>query len=417
MILNDRELVIIGGGPAGMAAAVAADSAGIKDILLIERENQIGGILKQCIHNGFGLHNLRKDFTGPEYADYYKNKIRKCNIEVLSDCMVTDLDEARLLTISSSSGIKKIAAKAIILATGCRERTAGAVKLSGSRPAGVFTAGLAQYLMNIQNLMVGKKVIIRGSGDIGLIMARRMYLEGANIIGVIERKQYSSGLQRNIVQCLNDYDIPIYYRYIVKEVHGKNRVEAVSIVQVDEKSKHIPGTTIKIACDTLILALGLIPENELAQEAGIELDSITGGAIVDSFYQTSVDGIFACGNALHVHDLVDYVSEEGEEAGKSAALFIQGNYRLKSEWVRIKKGEGLQYILPQKVNKYSDTICKFRVTKPFEDISFVISDENGKHIKKYYFQRVYPAEMLKIKILKAMMADTNVISINIEHKK
>ncbi|MEG2406284.1 MAG: FAD-dependent oxidoreductase, partial [Clostridiales bacterium] len=310
-----KALVIIGGGPGGMAAAIAAWNKGIKDILIIERDNALGGILNQCIHNGFGLHKFDEELTGPEYAYRYEEQINSLGIPYMLETMVTDISSNREITaINETDGIMKIQGDAIILAMGCRERSRGALNIPGSRPSGVYTAGAAQRFVNIRGYMPGKKVVILGSGDIGLIMARRMTLEGGKVEAVIELLPFSGGLKRNIVQCLDDFDIPLYLSHTVTEIHGKNRVNAITMAEVDGNRNPIPGTEKLIECDTLLLSVGLIPENELSKKAGVPIDPVTGGALVNNRRETGVPGIFSCGNVLHVHDVVDFVSEEAEIA-------------------------------------------------------------------------------------------------------
>ena len=318
------DLVIIGGGPAGMSAAIKAYEEGIRDILILERDDSLGGILKQCIHNGFGLHKFKEELTGPEYAWKYEEKVREYNIPFKLNTMVLDITPDKVITATNSEdGIFQLQAKTIILAMGCRERSKGALNIAGSRPAGIFSAGTAQKFVNIDGYMPGKEVVILGSGDIGLIMARRMTLEGAKVKAVCELMPYSGGLARNIEQCLNDFDIPLKLSHTVIEIHGDKRLTGVTIARVDENRKPILETKEYIACDTLLLSVGLIPENELSKSANIKLSNITSGAVVDQNRETSVPGVFACGNVLHVHDLVDFVSEEAEIAGLSAANYIK----------------------------------------------------------------------------------------------
>ena len=320
-----KELVIIGGGPAGMSAAVAAYESGIHDILILERDEKLGGILQQCIHNGFGLHRFGEELTGPEYAWRYEQKVRELGIPVKLNTMVLDVTEDKVITATNAEdGVFQIQAKAIILAMGCRERSKGALNIAGARPAGIYSAGTAQKYVNTKGYMPGKEVVILGSGDIGLIMARRMTLEGAKVKAVCELMPYSGGLARNIQQCLKDFDIPLLLSHTVVEIHGKERVTGVTIAQVDDKRKPIDTTKQYITCDTLLLSVGLIPENELTKSAGVALDRVTGGAVVDQFRGTQIEGMYACGNVLHVHDLVDFVSKEAEVAGKAAAAYIKG---------------------------------------------------------------------------------------------
>ena len=323
--MERHQLVIIGGGSAGIAAALGAYENGLKDILVIEREKEYGGILQQCIHNGFGLHTFNEELSGPAYAEKYYDLIKdNDSISFIYEAAVTEIKD-KCVIVSTPEGLKQIEAEAIVIATACRERPAGAIGLKGNRCEGVYTAGTAQKYLNKQGYLVGKKIFILGSGDIGLIMARRMTLEGAKVIGVAELQPYSNGLARNIKQCLEDFDIPLYLSHTVEAVHGESRLEYITLIEVDDKLQKIEGSEQKIECDCLLLSVGLIPENTLIEEIGVKLDPRTRGAIVDDNYMTSAEGIFACGNALHVHDLVDYVSQEGKKAGKAAADYVLGN--------------------------------------------------------------------------------------------
>ena len=369
-----HDIVIIGGGPAGMAAAVAAYDNGVKDVVILDREEDLGGILRQCIHNGFGLHKLGEELTGPEYAAVYKAKVKERGIKVFYESTVTAVSPDKIVTARNRDGILKIQAKAVILAMGCRERSRGALNTPGTRPAGVYSAGTAQKLMNCEGYMVGKKVVILGSGDIGLIMARRMSLEGAKVEAVCEILPYSGGLTRNIVQCLEDYGIPLYLNTTVAEIHGSKRLEGVTIAEVDERRQIIESTKRYIDCDTLLLSVGLIPENELTREAGIAIDPVTSGALVDENCQTSCEGIFACGNVLQVHDLVDYVSDEAERAGIGAADYVLSGVKT-AESVSTKAGKGVRYVLPQTVHTDSgkDTALFLRVTEPFGKVRFTVT--------------------------------------------
>ena len=393
----NHDIVIVGGGPAGMAAAVAAYDAGCKDVVILDREPQIGGILMQCIHNGFGLHKLGKELTGPEYAAVYEEKVRERNIQVYAETTVTAVSPDKVVTAQNRQGILKIQAKAVILAMGCRERSRGALNICGSRPAGVYSAGTAQKLVNCMGYQVGKKVVILGSGDIGLIMARRMSYEGAKVEAVCEVMPYSGGLTRNIVQCLEDFGIPLYLSTTVVQIHGKERLEGVTIAQVDERRQPIEETKRYIPCDTLLLSVGLIPENELTRAAGIPIDPITNGALVDENCQTKIPGFFACGNVLQVHDLVDYVSEEAERAGLGAVKFVNG---LKREELAIdtKPGYGVRYVLPQTITSKEEDVSLFlRVTQPFGKVKFSVTD-GDKVLAVAKKLKAAPGEMEKITV-------------------
>lgn len=393
-----HDIVIIGGGPAGMAAAVSAYDNGVKDVVIIDREEKLGGILKQCIHNGFGLHKLGKELTGPEYAAYYEKAVSDRGIKVFYETMVTDISEDRIVTAQTTEGILKIEAKAVVLAMGCRERSRGALNIPGTRPAGVYSAGTAQKLINCMGYSVGKRVVILGSGDIGLIMARRMSLQGAKVEAVCEIMPYSGGLTRNIVQCLHDFGIPLYLSTTVAEIRGRERVEGVTIAQVDEKRRVIDSTKRYIPCDTLLLSCGLIPENELTTSAGIPLSTVTSGALVDEHRQTERDGIFACGNVLQVHDLVDYVSDEAEIAGESAAEFVKGNLSAVGT-VKTTAGNGVRYVLPQRVtaSPKEDISLFLRVTQPFGKVRYTV--KSGDEVLATAVRlKAAPGEMEKITV-------------------
>ena len=373
------DLVIIGGGPAGLAAAIKAYDEGVKSILIIERENTLGGILNQCIHNGFGLTRFKESLTGPEYAGRFIKGVKERNIECLLQTTVVSVSNDKVITaVNTEKGFFEIQAKAVILAMGCRERSKGAINVPGTRPAGIYSAGTAQKYVNMKGLMPGKKIVILGSGDIGLIMARRMTLEGAKVLAVCEIMPYSSGLKRNIEQCLNDFNIPLYLSHTITDIRGKDRVEGVTISQVDVATKKpIPGTEISFDCDTVLFSVGLIPENELTKGAGVALYPRTKGAVVNERRETSVDGIFACGNVLQVHDLVDFVSEESEIAGKSAADYIL-NGKKDANYITVKEGENVGYVLPQKVDLNAQSVkLYFRVTKTLKnvEVSAKIGDE------------------------------------------
>ena len=392
-----KELVIIGGGPAGMAAAVSAYESGIKDIIILERDNALGGILRQCIHNGFGLHRFGEELTGPEYAYRYEKMVKELGISYMLDTMVIDVSADRQVTaMNSEMGIFTIDASAVILAMGCRERPKGALNIAGTRPAGIFTAGTAQKFVNMKGYMPGREVVILGSGDIGLIMARRMTLEGAKVKAVCELMPYSGGLARNIEQCLNDFNIPLKLSHTVVNIHGKERLEGVTIAAVDENRRPIKETEEYIPCDTLLLSCGLIPENELTKSAGIRLDRVTGGAVVDGDRETEIPGIFACGNVLHVHDLVDYVSEESAIAGRSAARFILGEGK-KEIGISIKTDGKVRYTVPQKLTEVADTAVYFRVADVYRDAKIVVRDGENVIISKKK-QKLAPAEMEKVEL-------------------
>jgi NADPH-dependent 2,4-dienoyl-CoA reductase/sulfur reductase-like enzyme len=399
-----HDLVIVGGGPAGMAAAVAAYDAGCTDVVILDREPQLGGILMQCIHNGFGLHKLGRELTGPEYAAVFEEKVHERNIKVYYEATVTSVSPDRVVTAQSRDGILKFQAKAVILAMGCRERSRGALNISGSRPAGVYSAGTAQKLVNCMGYHVGKRVVILGSGDIGLIMARRMSYEGAKVEAVCEVMPYSGGLTRNIVQCLEDFGIPLYLSTTVVQIHGERRLEGVTIAQVDERRQVIEQTKRYIPCDTLLLSVGLIPENELTRGAGIPIDPITNGALVDENCQTQVAGIFACGNVLQVHDLVDYVSEEAERAGIGAANFIRAGEK-SAVAISTKPGYGVRYVLPQTVSTTDKDVSLFlRVTQPFGKVKFTVRS-GDKVLAVAKKLKAAPGEMEKITVKAALLQD------------
>ena len=372
--MSKVDLVIIGGGPAGMSAAVAAYDAGLRNILILERDKSLGGILRQCIHNGFGLHRFKEELTGPEYAYRYEVQVRERNIPFKLNTMVLDIAPNKVITaMNSEDGMFTIEAKAIILAMGCRERPKGALNICGKRPAGIFTAGTAQKFVNMDGYMPGKKVVILGSGDIGLIMARRMTFEGAEVKAVCELMPYSGGLARNIEQCLNDFNIPLMLSHTVVEIHGDDRVTGVTIAKVDERRKPIPETRQYIECDTLLLSCGLLPENELTKSANIPLSPITGGAMVDQNRQTETEGVFSCGNVLHVHDLVDYVSEEAEIAGRAAVKYITGE-TLSGRNIKLSTDGKVRYTVPQRITADEDVTVYFRVADVYRDIKIVVRD-------------------------------------------
>ena len=392
-----KDLVIIGGGPAGMAAAVSAYEAGVRDILILERDSALGGILRQCIHNGFGLHRFGEELTGPEYAAKYEKMVDELQIPYMLDTMVIEVSADKTVTaMNREMGIFTVEAGAIILAMGCRERPKGALNIAGTRPAGIFTAGTAQKFVNMKGYMPGHEVVILGSGDIGLIMARRMTLEGAKVKAVCELMPYSGGLARNIEQCLNDFNIPLRLSHTVVNIHGRERLEGVTIARVDENRRPIKESEEYIPCDTLLLSCGLIPENELTKGAGISLDRITNGAVVDGDRETEIEGIFACGNVLHVHDLVDYVSEESAITGKAAAKHIFGK-KNKAVCHSIKTDGRVRYTVPQKLTEVVDTSVYFRVADVYRDAKIVVRDGDKVVISKKK-QKLAPAEMEKVEL-------------------
>lgn len=390
------KLAIIGGGPAGLAAALAAKKQGVDDILIVERDDRLGGILNQCIHAGFGLHTFGQELSGPEYAQRFIDQVNDLQIPCLLRTMVLDLSDERVLTVTSrTEGLQQIRADAVILAMGCRERPRGALNIPGTRPAGIWSAGTAQRLVNMEGLMPGREVVILGSGDIGLIMARRMTMEGARVHAVAEVMPYSGGLKRNIVQCLDDFDIPLLLSTTVVQIHGGKKLEGVTLAQVDEARRPIPGTEQYIPCDTLLLSVGLLPENELSSAAGVALSPITGGPVVGEDLSTSIPGVFACGNVLHVHDLVDFVSQEAALAGEAAARYLSAG-EPQGERVQLLAEGGVRYTVPQYIHRGAETVTvRFRVGQPYRDAAVCLYAD-GKLLRRIPKRVLAPGEMERV---------------------
>ena len=400
------DLIVIGGGPAGLAAACAAWDSGLRKILLVERDRELGGILNQCIHNGFGLHHFKEELTGPEYAGRFVELLGKTGVEVRLDTMVLELTADRKVhMVGRDTGYRVEEARSIVLAMGCRERTRGAIAIPGTRPAGVFTAGAAQRYVNMEGWLPGKRVVILGSGDIGLIMARRMTLEGAKVLACVELMPYSGGLQRNIVQCLQDYDIPLYLSHTVTEIRGRDRVEQVVVSQVDDRRRPIPGTEMVFDCDTLLLSVGLIPENELTGQAGITLDRRTNGAVVWENMETSIPGVFACGNVCHVHDLVDFVTAESQRAGAAAAKYVLSGGQAAGRALTMKNGDGVSYTVPQGIRPAGvEKLCDlfFRVNRVCGDSEILVTS-GGEQIARFRRDHLAPGEMEHITLPRVLL--------------
>lgn len=406
-----KDVIIVGGGPAGLAAAVELHKKGITDILILEREKHLGGILRQCIHDGFGLTRFKTTLSGPEYAQRFIDEVKALEIPYMTEAAVTNITKEKVVTVVTREGLIKYQAKAVILTMGCRERTRGALGIPGERPTGVFTAGVAQAYMNLHNTMVGKKVVILGSGDIGMIMARRLTLEGAKVLAVFEIQPYPSGLPRNIEQCLHDYGIPLYLSHTVVDIHGDSRLTGITVAKVDDHFRRIPGTEEEYECDTLILSVGLLPENELSLDAGVTLDQRTRGAVVDESFMTDVDGIFAAGNVLHVHDLVDFVSMEAERLADSAADYVR-NGGLEVSGNQITTDKNINHTVPQRFSGKKDLTLSMRVSRPMKDCEIVIS-QNGTVIKTRKMKKAIPAEMIQIPVPAALLSEQGDMEVSV----
>ena len=410
--MNNVDLVIIGGGPAGLAAAVAARKAGVENLLILERDSELGGILNQCIHNGFGLHTFKEELTGPEYAARFIAQAEELQIPYKLNTMVLDLAADKTVTaMNKTDGLFQLHPKAVILAMGCRERPRGALNIPGYRPAGIYTAGTAQRLVNMEGYLPGRKVVILGSGDIGLIMARRMTLEGAQVQVVAELMPYSGGLKRNIVQCLDDFGIPLKLSHTVVDIQGKERVEGITLARV-ENGKPVPGTEEHYDCDTLLLSCGLLPENELSRAAGVALSPITSGPLVNESLETSIPGVFAAGNVLHVHDLVDFVSMESEALARHAAAYVEGK-GIDPCTLDVKCGEGVGHTIPQKVSGKNDFSLSLRVRNHYRDCRIVVR-QNGVEVAAKKMKKAIPAEMIQFKVSAAKLQETGALEVSVE---
>ena len=418
--MNSYDVAVIGGGPAGLAAAIEAKKHGAESVCVIERDKELGGILQQCIHNGFGLHIFKEDLTGPEYAERFIDELKESGITYKLDTMVLDISEDRHLQILNTyDGFMRLKAEAIVLAMGCRERTREGVNIPGTRPAGVFTAGTAQRFLNMEGYLVGKKIIMLGTGDIGLIMARRLTLEGAEVKAVLARRGYPGGLMRNVAQCLQDYDIPLMLRHTIVKIIGKERVEGVLVAKTDEERKPIPGSEKLYECDTLLLSVGLIPENELSRGAGVKLDTATGGPVVNESMETSVEGIFACGNVVHVHDLVDFVTDESRRAGKSAAYFVRKKLKENGSLIKTEPGKGIKYIVPHLIRV--DNLDKsqqlfIRVNQVYPNSRLILKADNMV-IKKSRKMHMTPGEMDNIRIDSKILREEKPAILSVQVKR
>lgn len=410
--MEKKDVIIIGGGPAGLAAAVELYKKGIRDILILEREKHMGGILRQCIHDGFGLTRFQTTLSGPEYAQRFIDQVVEKEIPYMTNTTVLEVTKDKVVTAASREGLVQYQAQAVILTMGCRERTRGALGIPGERPTGVFTAGVAQAYMNLYNRMPAKEVVILGSGDIGMIMARRLTLEGAHVQAVFEIQPIPSGLPRNIEQCLNDYNIPLYLSHTVTEIHGDSRLTGVTVAQVDEHFKPVPGTEKEYQCDTLVLSVGLIPENELSIDAGVTLDNRTRGAVVDEHFQTNIDGVFAAGNVLHVHDLVDFVSMEAEKLADSAAEYIKSK-ALTDCSIEITTDGNIGHTIPQKISGEQDVTLSMRVRKLIRDCRIVVR-QGGKEIGAKKMKKALPAEMIQLTIKADKISSKDALEVSVE---